>query len=116
VNFPLLTFENRPRRGSSDHFERVVAHERHRSPWARLLLCEHQPGRLLADPEASATTRPGIIFREVIGVLRRTTAPACGLAVVVAFAVFPALAAAQGSDTVYDEAGALSGPEEQRVQ
>ncbi|HZC85290.1 MAG TPA: TPM domain-containing protein [Rubrobacter sp.] len=48
--------------------------------------------------------------------LRRTAAPVFGLAVVVAFAIFPALAAAQGSDTVYDEAGALSGPEEQRVQ
>src|SRR5829696_6496357 len=57
----------------------------------------------------------GILFREVIGVLRRT-APVYGLAVVVAFAIFPALAAAQGSDTVYDEAGALSGSEEQRVQ
>ena len=33
-----------------------------------------------------------------------------------AFVFYPALAAAQGSDTVYDEAGALSGPEEQRVQ
>ena len=53
---------------------------------------------------------------ELIGVLRRTAAPVYGLAVVVAFAIFPALAAAQGSDTVYDEAGALSGPEEQRVQ
>jgi uncharacterized membrane protein YgcG len=52
----------------------------------------------------------------LIGVLRRTAAPVYGLAVVVAFAIFPALAAAQGSDTVYDEAGALSGPEEQRVQ
>ena len=39
-----------------------------------------------------------------------------GLAVVVALVIFPAFAAAQGSDTVYDEAGALSGPEEQRVQ
>ena len=38
------------------------------------------------------------------------------LAVIVAFAIFPALAAAQGSDTVYDEAGALSVSEEQRVQ
>jgi uncharacterized membrane protein YgcG len=52
----------------------------------------------------------------LIGVLRRTAAPVYGLAVVVAFAIFPALAAAQGSDTVYDEAGALSGLEEQRVQ
>ena len=43
-------------------------------------------------------------------------APLYGVAVVVAFAICPALAAAQGSDTVYDEAGALSGPEEQRVQ
>jgi hypothetical protein len=39
-----------------------------------------------------------------------------GVAVVVALVICPALAAAQGSDTVYDEAGALSGPEEQRVQ
>ena len=66
------------------------------------------------------TTSTGIIFRELIGVLRKTVAPLYGLAVVVtfagAFAIFPALAAAQGSDTVYDEAGALSGPEEQRVQ
>jgi uncharacterized membrane protein YgcG len=53
---------------------------------------------------------------ELIGVLRRTAAPAYGVAVVVAFVFCPALAAAQGSDTVYDEAGALSGSEEQRVQ
>jgi uncharacterized membrane protein YgcG len=52
----------------------------------------------------------------LIGVLRRIAAPLYGVAVVVAFAICPALAAAQGSDTVYDEAGALSGPEEQRVQ
>jgi uncharacterized membrane protein YgcG len=44
------------------------------------------------------------------------TAPVYGAAVVVAFVSCPALAAAQGSDTVHDEAGALSGPEEQRVQ
>jgi uncharacterized membrane protein YgcG len=71
---------------------------------------------VVASPNASATTPKGIIFRELIGVLRRTAAPVYGLAVVVAFALFPALAAAQGSDTVYDEAGALGGPEEQRVQ
>jgi hypothetical protein len=53
---------------------------------------------------------------ELIGVLRRTAAPAYGVAVVAAFVFCPALAAAQGSDTVYDEAGALSGPEVQRVQ
>jgi len=70
---------------------------------------------VVASPKASATTRMGIIFRELIGVLRRT-ALLYGLAVVVVFARFPALAAAQGSDTVYDEAGALSGSEEQRVQ
>jgi uncharacterized membrane protein YgcG len=52
----------------------------------------------------------------LIGVLRRMAAPLYGVAVVVAFVFYPALAAAQGSDTVYDEAGALSGPEEQRVQ
>ena len=62
------------------------------------------------------TTRIGIIWRELIGVLKRTAAPLYGVAVVVAFAIFPALAAAQGSDTVYDESGALSGSEEQRVQ
>jgi uncharacterized membrane protein YgcG len=67
-------------------------------------------------PKASMITRTGIIFRELIGLLRRTAAPLCGLAAVIVFAIFPALAAAQGSDTVYDEAGALSGPEEQRVQ
>src|SRR5918998_2814581 len=70
----------------------------------------------VASPKTSATTRTGIIFRELIGVLRRTAAPVSGLAVVVALAIFPALAAAQGSDTVYDEARVLSGPEEQRVQ
>jgi uncharacterized membrane protein YgcG len=43
-------------------------------------------------------------------------APLYGLVAVIAFAVYPALAAAQDSDTVYDESGALSGPEEQRVQ
>jgi hypothetical protein len=52
----------------------------------------------------------------LIGVLRRTAAPLYGLAVVVAVVFCPALAAAQGSDTVYDEAGAISGTEEQRVQ
>src|ERR671910_2788213 len=65
---------------------------------------------------ALATTCKGIILRELIGVFRITPAPLIGLAVVIAFALFPAFAAAQGSDTVYDEAGALSGPEEQRVQ
>jgi len=61
-------------------------------------------------------TPMGIIFRKLIGVLIRTAAPLYAVAVVVAFAICPALAAAQDSDTVYDEAGALSGPEEQRVQ
>jgi len=69
----------------------------------------------VASGKASAITRTGIIFRELINVLRRT-APLYGLAVVVALVIFPALAAAQGSDTVYDEAGVLSGPEEQHVQ
>ena len=55
-------------------------------------------------------------MREVIGVSRRMAASLFGLAVVLACAIFPTLAAAQGSDTVYDESGALSGPEEQRVQ
>src|SRR5215213_601164 len=72
--------------------------------------------RAVTSPQASANTRKGIIFRELIDVLRRMTAPVYGVAVVVAFVFCPALAAAQGSDTVYDEAGALSGPEEQRVQ
>ena len=71
---------------------------------------------MVASPKASATTLRGIIFPELIGVLRTMAAPLYGVAVVVALALFPALAAAQGSDTVYDEAGALSGPEEQRVQ
>ena len=63
------------------------------------------------------TTRIGIILGELIGVLRRMAAPLYGVTVVVAsFVICPTLAAAQGSDTVYDEAGALSGPEEQRVQ
>jgi uncharacterized membrane protein YgcG len=51
----------------------------------------------------------------LLSILRRT-APLYVPAVIVAFAIFPALAAAQGSDTVYDEAGALSVSEEQRVQ
>src|SRR5215208_677874 len=72
--------------------------------------------RAVTSPQASANIRKGIIFRELIDVLRRMTAPVYGVAVVVAFVFCPALAAAQGSDTVYDEAGALSGPEEQRVQ
>jgi uncharacterized membrane protein YgcG len=62
------------------------------------------------------TTSIGIIFRELIGVLRRMAAPLYGVAVVVAFVFCPTLAAAQSSDTVYDEAGALSDPQEQRVQ
>jgi hypothetical protein len=63
------------------------------------------------------TTRTGIILGELIGVLRRKAAPLYVVAVVVAgAAIFPVPAAAQGSDTVYDEAGALSDPEEQRVQ
>src|SRR5215216_7556653 len=70
----------------------------------------------VASPKASATFRVGIIFRKLTGVLRRKAAPLYGLVAVVAFVIFPALAAAQGSDTVYDEAGALSGSEEQRVQ
>jgi uncharacterized membrane protein YgcG len=49
-------------------------------------------------------------------VSRRMVASLFGLAVVLACAIFPTLAAAQGSDTVYDESGALSGPEEQHVQ
>jgi uncharacterized membrane protein YgcG len=40
----------------------------------------------------------------------------CTLAAVLAFVSFPELAAAQGSDTIYDEANELSGPEEQQVQ
>jgi uncharacterized membrane protein YgcG len=100
--------------------ERVVAHERHRPLFGLSLTSRastSQDGFLaIADPKASATTRLGIIFRELIGVLRRTAAIVYGLAVVVAFAIFPALAAAQSSDTVYDEARALSDPEEQRVQ
>jgi uncharacterized membrane protein YgcG len=62
------------------------------------------------------TTSIGIIICELIGVLRRMAAPLYGVAVVVAFVFCPTLAAAQGSDTVYDEAGALSDPQEQRVQ
>ena len=40
----------------------------------------------------------------------------CALAAVLAFLASPAPAAAQGSDTIYDEAGALSDAQEQRVQ
>src|SRR5215208_753203 len=88
----------------------VVARER-----ASRASGSHDGFLAVPSPKASATIRTGIIFRELIGVLRRT-APLFGLAVVVAFAIFPTLAAAQGSDTVYDKAGALSGSEEQRVQ
>jgi uncharacterized membrane protein YgcG len=49
-------------------------------------------------------------------VSRRMAASLFGLAVVLACAILPTLAAAQGSDTVYDESGVLSGPEEQHVQ
>jgi uncharacterized membrane protein YgcG len=71
----------------------------------------------MANPKASMTTRTGIILGELIGVLRRKAAPLYVVAVAVAgAAIFLAPAAAQGSDTVYDEAGALSDPEEQRVQ
>src|SRR5215204_4113774 len=65
---------------------------------------------------ASATNRTGIIILELLNILRRTAAPLGGLAAVFAFVIFPAIAAAQGSDTVYDEARELSGSEEQRVQ
>src|SRR5215212_4175469 len=58
----------------------------------------------------------GIISRKLTDVLRRAAAPLYGLAVVAVLTIFPTLAAAQGSDTVYDEARALTGPEEQRVQ
>jgi uncharacterized membrane protein YgcG len=58
----------------------------------------------------------GIIYRELTGVLRRTATLLYGLVAVAAFVFFPALTAAQGSDTVYDESGVLSGPEEQHVQ
>ena len=71
---------------------------------------------MVASPNASMSTRIGIIFRELIGVLRRMAAPLHVLVVGVALVLCPALAAAQGSDTVYDEAGALSVSEEQRVQ
>jgi uncharacterized membrane protein YgcG len=70
----------------------------------------------ISDAKTSAPTRLGIIFRELIGVLRRTETLVYGLAGIVALATFPELAVAQGSDTVHDEAGALSDPEEQRVQ
>jgi uncharacterized membrane protein YgcG len=46
----------------------------------------------------------------------RTMASLCALAAVPAFALSPTLAAAQGSDTVYDEANVLSGSQEQQVQ
>lgn len=38
------------------------------------------------------------------------------LAAVLAFVAFSSTAMAQGSDTIYDEANELSGPEEQEVQ
>ena len=56
----------------------------------------------------------GIIFRKVLRVLKRMAAPLVVAAL--AFAIFPALAAAQSSDTVYDEANALTDSEEQQVQ
>jgi uncharacterized membrane protein YgcG len=117
---PSINLRKPSEKGFEQRSERVVAHERH-LPLFGLSLTSRastsQDGFLaLAGPRTSATTRLGIIFRELISVLRRTAAPVYGLAVVVVFAIFPALAAAQGSDTVYDEAGALSGSEEQRVQ
>ena len=112
---------NRRPRASCERPEHEISRSRlsapspslHRPPsWAS------RPGcglPTVANPKAWATTRTGIIFRALTGMLRRT-APLYGLAVVVALAVFPALAAAQGSDTIYDEAGVLTGPEERRVQ
>lgn len=46
----------------------------------------------------------------------RTRTSLCALVAALAFLVFPAIAAAQGSDTVYDEANVLTGFEEQQVQ
>lgn len=46
----------------------------------------------------------------------RTASLLCSLAAVLAFLAFPALATAQESDTIFDEAGELSGSEEQEVQ
>ena len=39
----------------------------------------------------------------------------CALATILAFVAFSAVAMAQDSDTIYDEAGVLSDPEEQQV-
>lgn len=46
----------------------------------------------------------------------RTTASLCVLAAVLVFVPSPTLAAAQGTDTVYDEAEVLSDSKEQQVQ
>ncbi len=52
----------------------------------------------------------------MIYVPRRTASPLCTLAAVLAFVTLPSAATAQGPDTVFDDAGELSGPEEQQVQ
>jgi uncharacterized membrane protein YgcG len=46
----------------------------------------------------------------------RAAAFLCVLAAILAFVAFSAVAMAQGSDTIYDEADVLSDPEEQQVQ
>jgi ornithine cyclodeaminase len=53
---------------------------------------------------------------EVIYLRTRTLASVCALAAALVFVLFPTLAAAQDSDTIYDEADVLSDSEEQQVQ
>ena len=48
--------------------------------------------------------------------LRRAAPLLAVLAALLAFLAFSSLAVAQGSDTIYDEAGVLSNSEEEQVQ
>ncbi|QIN84070.1 hypothetical protein GBA63_16520 [Rubrobacter tropicus] len=52
----------------------------------------------------------------MIQALPRTATYLCSLAAVLAFLAFPALAAAQNADTIFDDAGELSDAEERQVQ
>ncbi len=69
------------------------------------------------SPSRRFTGHPrGYTLFKVNGLPTRTTISLCALAAVLAFVRSPTLAVAQGSDTVYDEAGVLSESQEQQVQ
>ena len=71
---------------------------------------DNSPSRRFADYPRGYTSF------EVIGVTTSMTVSLRALAAVLVFMLFPTFAAAQGADTVYDEAEVLSDSEEQQVQ